>query len=301
MTVSHKILFALWAAGALVLAGGSAKAEVWGQTSVCPSGCVRCHAHTGKGGVVYPEYIRWAASAHAAKNVGCEACHGGDANTDDKEKAHAGMLSPSSLDSPVSPKQVPQTCGRCHETEYQHYIQSKHYRKLQENEEGANCVTCHGSTAVSVPTAATVANTCKICHNPEKGINPSVPDRAFHTLIRLTEARGQLDLAQAAVLMARDRKQETADLERTLARCRENLDLAVRQWHTFDLGSVEKTTTDAYDLASQTRMLAERGFVGTVVFQGTALFWPVLFLVLLTAIVLLNVVVLLRLSRHRPA
>ena len=297
-----RTLLVLSLAGAVRLvpaaAGAGAVPEL--PRAVAKSACVRCHARTGKGGVVYPEYIRWVSSPHAAKNVGCEACHGGDPTTDDKDKSHAGMIPPGAADSPVSPKKVPQTCGQCHEMEYQHYVQSKHSKKLADGEQGATCVTCHGSTATAVPTAVTVRHTCEICHTHEKHNDPSIPERAYHALLALTEARGGVDLAQVAVLAAKDRKQDTAALERNVARARDSLNRAITEWHTFDLAKVEQATSEAQDLGAQTRMLAEHGVVGGVLLQGKEVFWQVVFLVLLTAVVVLNVLVLLRVTRHPP-
>ena len=58
--------------------------------------------------------------------------------------------------------------GNATRLEYRHYIESKHYRQLEDNGRGANCVTCHGAKAGTVPTAATVARTCETCHNPDR-------------------------------------------------------------------------------------------------------------------------------------
>jgi len=267
---------------------------------VSKSGCVACHAKTGNGGAVFLAYIQWASSPHAAKSVACEACHGGDPTTDDKDKAHAGMLPASAPGSPINPKNVPATCGRCHEPEYRHYVESKHYRQLEDNGRGANCVTCHGAKAGTVLTAATVARTCETCHNVEKQINPAVPGQAFRALLRLTEARGELDLAQAAVLNAREQKKDGAVLERGLARSRKSLDEAITEWHTFNLPLIETATTDAYDFALQTKIQAEQGVVGTVLLQGKDVLWQALTLSLLTAALLSNLLILLKVSRRPP-
>ncbi len=264
------------------------------------SGCVTCHAKTGGGGVVFQAYIQWASSPHAAKSIACEACHGGNATAEDQEKAHAGMLPASAPESPINPKNVPAMCGQCHGLEYRHYIESKHYRQLEDNGRGANCVTCHGAKAGTVPTAATVARTCETCHNPNRGIDPTVPGQAFHALLRLTEARGQLELAQAAVLSAQGQNKDRAMLERGIGRSRKSLDEAITQWHTFNLPRIEEATTEAYDVALQTRLQAEQGVVGTVLLQGKGLFWQVLTLVLLSAALLSNLLILLKVSRRTP-
>jgi len=267
---------------------------------VSKSACVACHAKSGNSGAVFLAYIQWASSPHAAKSIGCEACHGGDAATDDKDKAHAGMLPASAPESPINPKNVPAMCGQCHELEYRHYIESRHYRELKDNGRGANCVTCHGAKAGTVPTAATVARTCETCHNPDRQINPAVPGQAFRALVRLTEARGQLDLAQAAVLTAREQKKDSAVLERGISRSRKSLEQAITEWHTFNLPLIETATTEAYDFALQTKVQAEQGIVGTVLLQGKGVFWQVLSLVLLTAALLSNLLILLKVSRRPP-
>jgi hypothetical protein len=267
---------------------------------VTKSGCVTCHAQAGSGGGVFQAYIQWASSPHAAKSIACEACHGGNAATDDKDKAHAGMLPASDPQSPINPKNVPAMCGQCHEPEYRHYIESKHYQQLKDNGRGANCVTCHGAKAGTILTAATVARTCETCHNPDRQINPAVPGQAFRALLRLTEARGQLDLAQAAVLTAREQKSDSDVLERGISRSRKSLDQAITEWHTFNLPLIEAATTEAYDFALQTKLQAEQGVVGTVLLQGKGVFWQALTLALLTAALLSNLLILLKVSRRPP-
>ena len=267
---------------------------------VTKSGCVACHAKAESGGVVFQAYIQWASSPHAAKSIACEACHGGDASTDDKAKAHAGMLPASDPQSPINPKNVPAMCGQCHETEYRHYTESKHYHQLKDNGRGANCVTCHGSKAGSILTAETVARTCETCHNAERQINPAVPNQAFRALLHLTEARGQLDLAQAAVLTAKEQKRDSDVLERGIGRSRKSLDEAITEWHTFNLPLIEAATTDAYDFALQTKVQAEQGVVGTVLLQGKGIFWQALTLALIAAALLSNLLILLMVSRRRP-
>jgi hypothetical protein len=109
-----------------------------------------------------------------------------------------------------------------------------------------------------------------------------------------------LDLAQAAVLTAREQKKDSAVLERGISRSRKSLEQAITEWHTFNLPLIETATTEAYDFALQTKVQAEQGVVGTVLLQGKSVFWQVLALALLTAALLSNLLILLKVSRRPP-
>ena len=267
---------------------------------VTKSGCVACHAKAGSGGVVFQAYIQWASSPHAAKSIACEACHGGDASTDDKDKAHAGMLPASNPESPINPKNVPAMCGQCHETEYRHYTESKHYRQLKDNGRGANCVTCHGSKAGNILTAATVARTCETCHNAERQINPAVPDQAYRALLRLTEARGQLDLAQAAVLTAKEQKKDSDVLERGIAAPGRASTRRSPNGTPSICPSSKRTPRMRTISPCRPRSRPSRASWGLCCFRGKAIFWQALTLALMAAALLSNLLILLKVSRRPP-
>ncbi len=56
-------------------------------------------------------------------------------------------------------RNIPKTCGQCHERIYEGFRESAHFEHLASKDEenlGPNCVTCHGSIN------ATVLNSCAI-------------------------------------------------------------------------------------------------------------------------------------------
>ncbi|HXH27861.1 MAG TPA: cytochrome c3 family protein [Candidatus Polarisedimenticolia bacterium] len=156
--------------------------------------CTDCHA--GAEGVPHEEApaipkcadchddvaAQYAASIHGrARENGiseaatCKDCHG---------EFHA-MLAPADANSPVNPKNLAGTCGRCHSDPaimakfgipvappVEAYEASVHARAVGEGKDGATCSTCHGThdiQAASDPRSKVyhrnVPDTCGQCHN----------------------------------------------------------------------------------------------------------------------------------------
>jgi nitrate/TMAO reductase-like tetraheme cytochrome c subunit len=243
------ILPALW----LAPWGGPATAQTrdW---------CVECHRNprflvTNK--KLYEYFQQWEGSVHEQDGVGCEDCHGGDPRKPDKDAAHAGDLSESATASAVNFKNIPRTCGLCHQNVYHAYQSSNHYEHLVANaqeEQGPSCVTCHGSINADVLNVATVQESCARCHNAELENHPENPDRAriilnkflsihrFYRYITVRDPGGSREFFQTV--------DDAID------------DLSVT-WHTFDLDRIEKKTRIVLELLKAKRdELRARGSEG---------------------------------------
>ena len=146
--------------------------------------CVECHGKTSflvTNKKLYSYFRRWRSSNHTRGGVTCVDCHGGNPQYSDKEKAHGGDLSAAQASSAVNFRNIPRTCGRCHEPIYQGFRESVHFEHVvskNQEDQGPTCVTCHGSMNVTVLNAYTVEETCRKCHNEETQNHPENPQEA---------------------------------------------------------------------------------------------------------------------------
>ena len=214
MKISH-----LWALVALttILLGASL---AWADA------CVDCHQDP-KLKVQNPKLFYYFEdfqnSVHGVAEVECTACHGGDPQTTDMDKAHAGVLDP------VAFQQIPQTCGECHDQEHDTFVTSKHYEVLKDEGMAPNCVTCHGAMEMDFIFVTRVKSTCAFCHNVETGTLPLVPDRADYVLNKINIMKGYRGYVDAH---AKDRALVTT-LDDSYAEL-------ISRWHRFDLDDIEK-------------------------------------------------------------
>ncbi len=146
--------------------------ELTTAESLIPGKCTECHAQVVK-------ELKSSIHGQAAKNGDpdapkCESCHG---------PIHAVKAS-SEADSTVAPKNLPDTCAKCHsDTGFlsRHkipvvhpvasYKASVHGRAVARGEQGATCSSCHGSHDIypaidprSRVNHWKVADTCAQCH-----------------------------------------------------------------------------------------------------------------------------------------
>lgn len=120
--------------------------------------CLTCHAEVGQ---------YFSNSVH--KDISCIACH---ANISSDHLGGSEFATEIPDVTPVSPQNVPETCGACHNEELNSYTESVHGRGLMLGTvETANCIDCHGShNAVQIADSkSTVSNanlpqTCGKCH-----------------------------------------------------------------------------------------------------------------------------------------
>jgi nitrate/TMAO reductase-like tetraheme cytochrome c subunit len=202
--------------------------------------CVACHSNpnfyvTNK--KLYDYFQRWQESLHQQEGVTCVDCHGGNPKAPDKEGAHGAHLSESDASSAVNFRNIPRTCGECHEEIYRGFRTSEHFEKVvaeKQADQGPTCVSCHGSIDVAVLNVVTVEETCARCHNE---VSDNHPENA-------REARGLLNRLLSIqryyrYITVRGDPLETKEFfEKVDVQLR---DLSVT-WHTFDLAEIEKKT-----------------------------------------------------------
>jgi nitrate/TMAO reductase-like tetraheme cytochrome c subunit len=217
--------------------------------------CVECHSQasflvTNK--KLYDYFQRWGSSIHKQEGVTCVDCHGGNSGSFDKEKAHGGDLDEAQVDSAVNFRNIPKTCGGCHQDIYEGFHKSAHFEHLvseDQEDQGPTCVTCHGAINVAVLNVVTVEETCRKCHNERTENSPENAQEArallnrflsIHRYYRYITVRGD------PVETKRFFDQVDAQIH----------DLSVA-WHTFDLDAIgEKTEAVLHALRAKREDIA---------------------------------------------
>jgi hypothetical protein len=217
--------------------------------------CVECHGKdsflvTNK--KLYDYFQRWRSSIHQQEGVTCVDCHGGDPKSSDKEKAHGGDLDAARPQSAVNFRNIPKTCGGCHEEVYQGFRESVHFEHLvskEQEDQGPTCVTCHGSLNVEVLNVNTVEETCRKCHNEETENSPENANEARTLLNRFLS----IHRYYRYITKRGDPVETKQFFERFDPQLR---DLSVT-WHTFDLDAIgEKTEAVLHELRAKREEIA---------------------------------------------
>jgi nitrate/TMAO reductase-like tetraheme cytochrome c subunit len=197
---------------------------------------------------LYDYYQEWSRSIHSQEEVSCDDCHGGNAEASDKDEAHGDGVKSSDPSSGIYYKNVPETCGTCHEEVLEGFVTSNHFKHLEkkkDDEQGPTCVTCHGSIDSEVLNVTTVAKACARCHNPETDNHPEHPERAeailnrflsIHRFYRYITIRAEPEEARAFFEFIDPRMKR----------------LSVT-WHTFDLEKIDEGTTEVLMLLKMKR------------------------------------------------
>jgi hypothetical protein len=228
----------------VALSGGSRAAEV-------EDSCIDCHSDPDflvLNKKLYDYFKNWQISVHAQEKVTCFDCHGGKADVADKNGAHGAGVGESEKKSAVNFKNIPHTCGQCHEEILDAYRESNHFEHLiakKEEKQGPNCVTCHGSMSTSIPDVTTVEEACARCHNEKTDNHPEIPDDA-RSILNQFRLIDRFYRSISIRLDAAERGEFLGKLDASIH------DLSLR-WHTFDLSSVEKDTRNLLDMINQKR------------------------------------------------
>lgn len=167
------------------------------------SRCADCHlANPDAPGHLY----EWERSAHARNNVGCDACHGGDASTFDSVTAHQGILNSGNPSSPVNRKNIPRTCGACHSGPFVAFQSSQMFALLEAgNPDVPVCTTCHTSVGGQLLSPRALEARCQRCHAADRpGSHPEFPGQGRRNLEAIQEIRDLLRQAQPLIRRIQD-------------------------------------------------------------------------------------------------
>lgn len=164
---------------------------------------------------------------HAAKNVSCHTCHGGNP----KASGPAMSIASGFTGAPFKPF-INAFCGRCHQQPLFDVMSGAHGRSSEEAT--AHCVTCHGSHQVE-PASPELINeqACSRCHPFERVLPLKKHMQLLHSRINAVQER-----VKAVKRQGRD----TSELEQLLTEAR-NRSRRVPHLLGYD-NSVLQTTVD---------------------------------------------------------
>jgi Cytochrome c554 and c-prime len=95
--------------------------------------CVDCHRNPDflvQNKKLYDYYRDWQLSIHRQQDVTCSDCHGGNPEFSDKARAHGGEVGEEGRNNAVNFRNIPDTCGQCHDEFLEAYLGSKHFKHL---------------------------------------------------------------------------------------------------------------------------------------------------------------------------
>ena len=145
------------------------------RAAIQESTCVDCHSRAD--GIAKEVVALTRSSSHSA--IGCQACHAGDATSDDESRAHAGNW----VGKPDHAG-VLKMCGSCHTEQLAQFQSSKHAVE-KKNVPRPNCTSCHGvHTIGSPPESFTLSLYCAGCHGLE--YLPALPPE-FQSMLALVD------------------------------------------------------------------------------------------------------------------
>ena len=166
----------------------------YGQTK---NSCLDCHSVLPAPQEVTQE--TFSHDIHEQKGLTCVSCHGGDASSDDPDKA---MSSKAGWKGKIDRRQIPRLCGSCHSNpaymrkfnpslrtdQLDQYHTSVHGKRLAAGDaQVAVCTDCHGVHDLRAPSdpmskvyPVNIAKTCARCHADAKYMKEySIPTDQF--------------------------------------------------------------------------------------------------------------------------
>jgi hypothetical protein len=197
-------------------------------------------------------YEQWTNSKHALFNVTCDNCHGGNSTSNDKDKAHIGVLLDSDPNSTVFYRNVPETCGKCHTDELNNFKNSAHYQRLKALRQAPACDTCHMPHEFKVLNVSQFHDLCSQCHNINMGIAPSdAPDKAIAALQSADNLKGEIQKADDAIRSAKQQGKDVSAAQKYLDKAVSIRDSLPVLWHSFDLSNFNNVTDSGIKAAQQ--------------------------------------------------
>ncbi len=217
---------------------------------------LQCHTAT-LNKFAQSNYVQWTKSKHALFNVTCNNCHGGNPDSDIKEKAHIGILRSSDSNSTVFYRNVPETCGKCHNNELAQFRNSAHYQRLKALKQAPTCDTCHQPHEFKVMNVSEFHDLCSQCHNTDMRIAPSdAPDKAITALENAQKLKNEIKLADNAIKQAKTEEKDVSAAQKDLDNAMSIRDSLPVLWHAFDLPSFEKVIDDGIKAAEKSKQEA---------------------------------------------
>lgn len=213
--------------------------------------CITCHEDlTAKN--VSVNYQRWADSVHSSYFVTCDACHAGNPNEKTQAEAHSSLKNVTDPQSPIYFKNVPETCGKCHETELEHFKNTMHYQRLRAESSAPSCATCHQPHSFKVLKASELSPLCSVCHNEKvQATSANVPVDAKLALEKATELQNEIVTATNSISQANAKGMDVSLAQKELDKATSVLEDVPSLWHSFNLRNFDKQIQAGIDSAKK--------------------------------------------------
>ena len=212
-----------------------ATAQAQPATSTGKEHCISCHSDLSDAKLQAPASAS-SDDVHAKAGITCMTCHGGNPEVDSARLAHTGTAD-KKFSGLKTKEDVIAVCGGCHKQPLDNYLKGAHNlsNKLPRK---PNCVTCHGSHGIQIPSAALIAEPlCSSCHDV------SQPRRIYRAIF---EAEKELDDAEVLINEAKEKSVDAAPLEEQLKQTRSKLHGLS---HTLNLFEITRNASEAIDFA----------------------------------------------------
>jgi len=213
--------------------------------------CISCHENvTAK--KASDNYQRWSDSVHSIYFVTCDACHGGNPNINSEAEAHSSMKNVTDPQSPIYFKNIPETCGKCHTTELEHFKNTMHYERLRSESRASSCATCHQPHSFKVLKASELAPLCSVCHNAKDMPSfANVPNDAKLALEMSDELQIEIMNLTNSISEAKAKGMEVSSAQNDLDKATYVMKEVPSLWHSFNLNAFDTEIQIGIDSAKK--------------------------------------------------
>ena len=181
-------------------------------------------------------FQQWSDSSHSKYFVTCDVCHGGNPDKKTETEAHSMMKNISDPESGIYFKNIPDTCGKCHVKELDHFKNTMHYQRLRSTTKAPSCTTCHRPHSFKVLKASEITTICSSCHNLKDQIaSANVPKDAKFALEKADEFKEEILNTKKLLADAKVAGKDVSDAQKDMDKAIAIMDDVPFMWHSFNL------------------------------------------------------------------
>lgn len=197
-------------------------------------------------------FQQWSDSTHSKYYVTCDACHGGNPDAIVEAEAHASMKRKDDPNSTINFKNIPDTCGKCHSEELDHFKNTMHYQRLKAESRAPSCDTCHRPHTFKVLKASELTSVCSVCHNPRDQLAASnVPNDAKQALSDQKELQEEYLKAVDSIERAKAAGSDVSSAQLDADRAKNVIENIPSLWHGFNLKDFDTQIKTGIDFAKK--------------------------------------------------
>ncbi len=228
-----------------------------GQRTEGKNSCIDCHRISTGVEKVDIQYHQWKDSWHSARGVTCDRCHQGHPEKDDKAAAHASLLGAHEQRTPSYFLALDRRCGICHQSEFDSFKASTHFRFLQKSK-GPNCTSCHHPKTGHTLTVDDISSACANCHNKKLKEFEYIPIETQMVLVSMERAKVIVNWAEEFITNSDIDRTQKAWARSKVKAARYELSQGSIQWHLFNLANIRKHIDQAVTFAKEAKDLLRK-------------------------------------------